>query len=100
MSEQGGIISAVSDASGCVHDGSPKGIDIPRLLRHIHNGGGIPQYPAGEHLLRDEIFNVQCDVFVPAALGGVIDGAHRLPPCCLACATRLIESAVTRCHTR
>lgn len=78
LSERGGIIRAVSDASGCVLDESPQGIDVTALLRHMHRGDALPHYPHGQHLLRDEIFDVPCDVMVPAALGGVIDGAHPL----------------------
>lgn len=72
LSEQGGIIRAVSDMSGCVYDKSPQGIDVPKLLRHLHRGGLLNQFPEGEKLLGDEIFQVKCDVFVPAAIGGVI----------------------------
>lgn len=88
MHEQGGIVRAVSDASGCVHDGSPKGIDVPKLLLHVHNGGSLTDYTAGERLMRDEIFDVKCDVFVPAALGGVITGAQQrvLAQDCCTCA--------------
>jgi hypothetical protein len=74
LNEHGGIIVAISDATGCVHDDSPGGIDVAQLLRHVHRGEPLPKYPHGQHLLRDEIFDIQCDVFVPAALGGVIDG--------------------------
>nr|BAB62311.1 glutamate dehydrogenase [Ulva pertusa] len=72
LAEQGGIVKAVSDASGCVYDDGPSGIDVPKLLRHLHRGDDLSKYPHGQQLLRDEIFDVKCDVFVPAALGGVI----------------------------
>lgn len=74
-------MKAVSDASGCVCDDRPEGIDVPKLLRHLHKGGELSKYPHGQHLLRDEIFDVKCDVFVPAALGGVITGSR--PNTCL-----------------
>lgn len=84
LSEHGGIIVAISDASGCVYDDSPEGIDVAKLLRHVHRGEPLPLYPHGQHLLRDEIFDAQCDVFVPAALGGVIDGVlYTFPKCTL-----------------
>lgn len=75
LSERGGIIRAVSDASGCILDTGAAGINVTNLLRHMHAGGSLHQFPHGQPLLRDEIFGVKCDVMVPAALGGVIDGA-------------------------
>ena len=86
LSERGGIIRAVSDASGCVLDESPQGIDVTKLLRHMHRGDALPHYPHGQQLLRDEIFDVPCDVMVPAALGGVVNGAR--PLLCSLAATR------------
>lgn len=77
--EQGGIVKAAADATGCVHDDSSSGIDVAALLRHMQGGGRLGDYARGEKLLRDEIFAVRCDVLVPAALGGVIDGALQLP---------------------
>lgn len=75
LAEQGGIVKAVSDASGCVYDDRPSGIDVAKLLRHLHRGHDLSKYPHGQQLLRDEIFDVKCDVFVPAALGGVLTGS-------------------------
>ena len=76
LAERGGIIVAASDATGCVLDDSPTGIDVPKLLRHMHRGDALSKYAHGQQILRDEIFNVPCDVFVPAALGGCINGTH------------------------
>ena len=83
VAEQGGIISAVSDASGCVYNSSEKGIDIFDMLNHVGKtqGGTLTNYQGGEQIGRDNIFDVKCDVFVPAALGGVIDGALNAVVC-------------------
>jgi glutamate dehydrogenase/leucine dehydrogenase len=95
LSERGGIIRAVSDASGCILDSSAAGVDVTGLLRHIHAGGSLHQFPHGEPLLRDEIFDVKCDVMVPAALGGVIDG--KLFFCTCFCHHAAICSVCTLC---
>jgi glutamate dehydrogenase/leucine dehydrogenase len=73
--ERGGVVAALSDASGCVHDASPAGVNVDRLLRHIGSTGMLTTYPESEQIARDDIFEVNCDVLVPAAIGGVIDGA-------------------------
>jgi glutamate dehydrogenase/leucine dehydrogenase len=64
-------------------DDSPQGIDIPNLLRHmVMEKGGIASYMSatskGKVVKHQDLFDVPCDVWVPAAIGGVIDGAYLL----------------------
>lgn len=73
LEEKGGIIVAVSDASGCIL--KEDGLDVTSLLRHVKSGGTVMNFADGKAILGQEIFSVPCDVFVPAALGGVITGA-------------------------
>jgi glutamate dehydrogenase (NAD(P)+) len=68
----GARIVAVSDASGAVH--SEAGIDPVALHNFAMLGGRLPEY-AGEGcepISPEQLVGVDCEVFIPAALGGMI----------------------------
>ena len=68
----------VSDATGAIQ--SEGGIDAHALLRHIADGGRLAEMPGAEAIGADDLLGLECDLFVPAALGGMIhaDNAERL----------------------
>lgn len=70
-------IVAVSDVHGAVRN--DKGIDPRKLLEHSR-GERLPSYPEAEAIAPAELVDVECDIFIPAALGGMIttDDAARL----------------------
>ncbi|EPS68533.1 hypothetical protein M569_06232 [Genlisea aurea] len=71
--ENGGKIIAVSDITGALKN--PNGIDIPSLLKHTkEKGGGLKGF-SGEADSFDpsSILVEDCDILIPAALGGVIN---------------------------
>jgi glutamate dehydrogenase (NAD(P)+) len=74
----GAVVVAVQDASGAV--GHERGLDIDELDRHLAQGGLLADFPGGDPLSADELVATACDVFVPAALGGMLDrdAAQRL----------------------
>ena len=49
-----------------------KGIDATALHEHISSGGLITEFPDTEPIDPDDLVAVPCDVFIPAALGGMI----------------------------
>ena len=64
-------IVAVSDAGGGFHRGS--GLDVLELLRHARaHGGRLTGFSGGDTLSNAELLAVDCDVLIPAALGGVL----------------------------
>jgi glutamate dehydrogenase (NAD(P)+) len=67
-----------SDAKGAIR--ADAGIDAYDLERHVANGGTVPEYPGAESISPDELLETPCDLFIPAALGGMIhkDNADRL----------------------
>lgn len=67
ISELGGKIVAVSDKYCSIHD--PKGIDTERLSDHVKKTGSIK----GFGNVIDDLFSVDCDVLVPAAINDAID---------------------------
>nr|MBA3840116.1 glutamate dehydrogenase [Thermoleophilaceae bacterium] len=41
-------------------------------LSHVKEGGTLPEFEGGESIDGDELLEIECDVFIPAALGGMI----------------------------
>lgn len=70
FANRGSLLVAAADSSGTVYD--PHGIDVPGLITYKENGGRISQFEGGEHLERDAVISVDCDILVPAARPDVI----------------------------
>ncbi|MEC7226847.1 MAG: glutamate dehydrogenase, partial [Candidatus Latescibacterota bacterium] len=69
LSEQRAKIVAVGDHTGALFNGD--GFDIPALLRHAQSERSISGFP-GEAIESDTLLEQECDILIPAALGGVI----------------------------
>jgi glutamate dehydrogenase/leucine dehydrogenase len=61
---------AVSDANGAIR--SDEGIDAEQLHSFIESGGTITEFEGAEEIQAEDLIGVECDVFIPAALGGMI----------------------------
>ena len=71
LHEMGAKIIAVSDASGGLYE--PDGLDIPALFEHASANRSIEGYSGrGKEISNKELVELECDILVPAALGGVI----------------------------
>src|SRR3954466_32675 len=68
----GAKVVAVSDAFGAIH--AEGGIDADALARHVGDGGKVTEFEADgvEAVEPEEFMRTACDVFIPAALGGMI----------------------------
>ncbi|RVX09736.1 Glutamate dehydrogenase 1 [Vitis vinifera] len=71
ISEHGGKIVAVSDITGAIKNS--KGIDIPSLLKHSVEHRGVKGFNGADPIDPKSILVEDCDVLIPAALGGVIN---------------------------
>jgi glutamate dehydrogenase (NAD(P)+) len=78
MQQLGCRMVGASDAHGAIR--SEAGIDANALARHVEDGGKLPEFEGVDAIGPDELLEVECEVFVPAALGGMIhaDNADRL----------------------
>jgi glutamate dehydrogenase (NAD(P)+) len=64
-------IVAVSDATAGFH--RAEGLDVGELLRHAQgHGGRLEGFRGGDPLTNAELLALDCDVLIPAALGGVL----------------------------
>jgi glutamate dehydrogenase (NAD(P)+) len=70
MQQLGGTMVAASDAHGAIR--AEGGIDANELHRHIAEGGAITEFGGVEEIDPEDLVAVPCDVFIPAALGGMI----------------------------
>ncbi|MCF6468997.1 Glu/Leu/Phe/Val dehydrogenase [Nonomuraea sp. MG754425] len=74
LSDAGCKVVAVSDVSGAVH--AAGGLDIAKLRAYAAETGGVRGFHQADALGHDELFELDVDVLVPAALEGVITEAN------------------------
>lgn len=68
-------IVAISDVSGGYY--RPTGIDIPQALRYaLDHKGGLEGFVGADRITNEELLELDVDMLVPAALGGVITGKN------------------------
>lgn len=86
LSSAGMRVVAVSDAGGAVLNEG--GLNIPALSNHVAEAGTVAEFPGGEPIEQGQLWDVECELLVPAALGGAITApvAERL-------ATRVVVEA-------
>jgi glutamate dehydrogenase (NAD(P)+) len=65
-SEVGARIVAVVDWKGGVYNG--KGLDVPALIEHVQKTRTVAGFPGGEPISAEEMFKLDVDVLIPAAL--------------------------------
>jgi glutamate dehydrogenase (NAD(P)+) len=71
MQELGARMVGVADASGAI--ASTDGIDAEKLAEHVRDGSKVTDFDtSAEEIDPDDLVALECDVFIPAALGGMI----------------------------
>jgi glutamate dehydrogenase (NAD(P)+) len=70
----GARIVGVSDAGGAIR--SDAGIDPHALQDHVRAGGRLADFEGVEEIGPDELVGLDCDVLIPAALGGMIHAGN------------------------
>ena len=66
LSRMGAVLVAVGDHTG--YRSNPEGFNPHKLAEHTRQGGTLDAYPGGREISRDEFFQSDCEIFVPAAL--------------------------------
>jgi glutamate dehydrogenase (NAD(P)+) len=74
IEDLGANIVGVSDAFGAI--ANEGGIDSHALRRHLDEGGVLADFPGVDVITPDELLALPCDVFIPAALGGMIHAGN------------------------
>jgi glutamate dehydrogenase (NAD(P)+) len=65
---------AVSDSEGAIRNDD--GIDPDHLHEQVSEGRAVPEYEDAERISPEELLATECDVLIPAALGGMIHEAN------------------------
>ncbi|GAX75786.1 hypothetical protein CEUSTIGMA_g3229.t1 [Chlamydomonas eustigma] len=74
LHEQGAKVTAVSDATGALHNDN--GINIRALRQHMASGKTLATFSEATKFEKEQILTTPCDVLIPAAIGGVITEAN------------------------
>jgi glutamate dehydrogenase (NAD(P)+) len=70
LEEMGATLIGAADQYGAIH--SEDGIDAVALADHAKEGGELPDFDGVDQLSHAELLEMECDVLIPAALGGMI----------------------------
>jgi glutamate dehydrogenase (NAD(P)+) len=78
LTAKGAVIVAVADSRGAIYDRN--GLDLTKLTALKEQGKSVADYTSGKRLQRDEVIDIECDIWIPAARPDVINEAnmHRL----------------------
>ncbi|XBH65426.1 hypothetical protein VPH35_119023 [Triticum aestivum] len=71
ITEAGGKVVSIRDVTGAVKNSN--GIDIAKLMKHSAENRGIKGFDGGDAVDPTLLLTEECDVLIPAALGGVIN---------------------------
>jgi glutamate dehydrogenase (NAD(P)+) len=76
IAQLGCTVIGVSGAHGALH--AEEGIDPEALQAHVRAGGTLLEYEAEgvEPIKPEELLGLECEVFIPAALGGMINAGN------------------------
>ncbi|HEX8103210.1 MAG TPA: Glu/Leu/Phe/Val dehydrogenase dimerization domain-containing protein [Solirubrobacteraceae bacterium] len=72
IEDLGAKVIGASDQHGAIH--SEKGLDSHALAEHVKEGGKLPEFEGEgvEAISPEELMALECEVLIPAALGGMI----------------------------
>ncbi|MCG6156145.1 Glu/Leu/Phe/Val family dehydrogenase [Rubinisphaera margarita] len=70
LHERGAKLVAISDAYGGIYN--PQGINVPLLTDYVATHKKVLNFPESEAISNEELLTADCDVLIPAAIGGVI----------------------------
>ena len=70
LASAGMRVVAIADIGGAVYNEG--GLDIPALSEHVAETGTVAGFGGGDDIDGDAIWDIECELLVPAALGGVI----------------------------
>ena len=78
LAQKGAVPVAVSDSEGAIHNAH--GLNVNDLLELKAAGKSVAEYVDGKRLRADEIIDVECDIWIPAARPDVVheDNVARL----------------------
>ena len=74
FAEAGAQVVAVQDHTGTIYRAG--GLDVPALLAHVQNTGGVAGFTEAESMADADFWRVECEILIPAALAGQINASN------------------------
>jgi len=74
LAEKGCVLVAASDSTATLHD--PDGLDIAALEAHKQAGGALATFPLARGARIDDIVDVPCEIWIPAARPDVLHAGN------------------------
>ncbi len=76
MFQQGAKILAITDVDGGIYN--KNGINIPELGKWVDQRKPLTEFPGAEKITNEDLLKLEVDIFVPAAIDGVVtkDNVH------------------------
>lgn len=74
IQESGATVIAVSDYSGGIY--CKNGLDIHKVVTHVQETGQVGGFVNADEITNAELFELDCDILIPAALGNQITAAN------------------------
>ncbi len=98
LTDIGVRVKAISDITGGYYN--EKGIDIQAALAHRAEAGDLGGFPGGDLITNAELLELDVDVLVPAAMGGVVnrDNSDRVKARILLEAANAPLTSIGQCH--
>ncbi len=72
--QEGCRVVAVTGSRGGRYQ--PDGLDLDRLLTHVAEGARLEECPDGDRITNTELFEVPCEILVPATVAGQVTEAN------------------------
>jgi len=78
LTNKGAVLVAVADSGGAIHN--VDGLDVDALIALKNAGKCVTEYSDARKMERDDVIDVECDIWIPAARPDVINkqNVHRL----------------------
>ena len=78
LAEKGAVLIGAADIYGGVLD--PNGLDVSALMEIKGRGGKVQDLDSGQRIDRDDVIDIECDIWIPAARPDVIhmENVHRI----------------------
>ncbi len=70
LNEMGCKIIAISDSKGCILN--QNGLNLDKLKAHKDSSGSVADFKGSKEMAHEDLFGLDCDILVPAALENVI----------------------------
>lgn len=76
LAERGCDVFAVTDEFGGAVRPDRSGLPIDQMINHVRQTGSVIGFPGAEQISNAELLTADCDVLIPAAVGGVLHSGN------------------------